>query len=449
MKKRWISTITSVFIWGSGQFFICKQRIKGLIFFAIQLIMIFAELSTGYWIEFFEGRINDFSVGKYGGFFTKGVWGFVTLGTKPGVNGDHSTTLMIRGIVVILLILFLAFIYIWNIRDAYKTAKHIEETNEYITTYQYLKMLSHKSFAYLVLSPIAVLITFFVIMPIIFSILTAFTNYNRSHIPPANLVDWTGADNFKKLFKIPIWSTTFFKVLKWTVVWTLAATFSTFFFGMLQAILLNSKHVNKKCQKIYRAIMILPWAIPAMISLLIFKNLLNGQFGPINQFLLDIGLIHKRIPFLTNTTLARITVILVNLWLGFPMFMIMIQGVLSNIDKSLYEASAIDGANGWQSFWKITLPLVSKATAPLVIMNLAANFNGFGAVFFLTDGGPQNASLQFAGDTDILISWIYKMTLDQQMYNMAAVMCIILFLFIGSISLWNFRRTRAFKEVSE
>jgi len=177
--------------------------------------------------------------------------------------------------------------------------------------------------------------------------------------------------------------------------------------------------------------------------------MLNGQFGPINQLLLDIGIINERIPFLTDPMIAKITVILVNLWLGFPMFMIMIQGCLSNIDNSLYESAAMDGANGWQSFRKITLPLVLRATGPLLIMNLAGNFNGFGAVFFLTDGGPSNATMQFAGETDILISWIYKMTLDHQMYDMAAVMCIILFVFIGSVSLWNFKRTRAFKEVTE
>jgi len=215
--------------------------------------------------------------------------------------------------------------------------------------------------------------------------------------------------------------------------------------GMLQAVLLNSKYVKHK--SIYRSVMILPWAIPQMISLLIFKNLLNGQFGPLGQLLIDLGLTDHRIPFLTDPLLAKITVILVNLWMGFPMFMIMIQGILSNIDKVLYEAAEIDGAGSYQVFKKITLPLVLKATGPLLVMNFAGNFNGFGAIFFLTEGGPVNPNYQLAGDTDILISWIYKLTLNHQMYDMAAVMCIILFFMIAGVSFWNFRRTNAFKEI--
>ncbi|MBQ4069529.1 MAG: sugar ABC transporter permease [Lachnospiraceae bacterium] len=447
MKRRWISLISSIFVWGSGQFFACRQKIKGLMFFLVQLVVVFVEISTGYWIEYMQGLIPKFRIGTYGGFFSKGIWGFVTLGTSPGIRGDHSTSLLINGIIVILILMLVIFVYVWNLIDAYKSGLEIERTGKYISSKDYWKKLYQKSFAYIVLTPIGVLIVFFVLMPIIFSVLTAFTNYNRNNLPPANLVDWVGFENFTKLFRVPIWSSTFFKVFKWTVIWTLCATFSTYFFGMLQAVLLNSKYVRFK--KVYRGIMILPWAIPQMISLLVFKNMLNGQFGPINQLLLDIGIINERIPFLTDPMIAKITVILVNLWLGFPMFMIMIQGCLSNIDNSLYESAAMDGANGWQSFRKITLPLVLRATGPLLIMNLAGNFNGFGAVFFLTDGGPSNATMQFAGETDILISWIYKMTLDHQMYDMAAVMCIILFVFIGSVSLWNFKRTRAFKEVTE
>ena len=134
-------------------------------------------------------------------------------------------------------------------------------------------------------------------------------------------------------------------------------------------------------------------------------------------------------------------------WLGFPMFMVMMLGVFGNIDPTLSEAAAIDGANKFQIFRHIQLPLILLATAPLLVMNMAGNFNGFGLIYFLTKGGPVNPSYQFAGDTDILISWIYKLTLDQQMYNMAAVMSILIFIFVGVISFWNFKRTTSFKEL--
>lgn len=298
---------------------------------------------------------------------------------------------------------------------------------------------------YIVLAPVAVLILFITVMPMIFSVLTAFTNYSKGNLPPANLIDWVGFDNFYKLFHVPVWSSTFFGVLGWTVIWTVASTLSCYCFGMLQAVILNSECV--KFKKVFRTIMILPWAMPGMICLLVFRNIFNGQFGPLNQFLLDMGWISARIPFLTDPVLAKITVILVNLWLGFGASMVMISGVLSNMDPGMYEAARIDGASAMKQFRFLTLPHLLRVTAPLLVMNFSGNFNNFGAVFFLTQGGPANPNYQFAGDTDILISWIYKLTLDNQMYSMAAVMSILIFLVVGSVAFWNFRRTSAFKDV--
>lgn len=447
MQKK--SALMSAVFWGSGQFFICKQRIKGLLLFLMQILMLAIELMTGYWLEWASGLIDNFSIRIHGGFFTKGIWGLVTLGEKSGVkNGDHSTTLLLSGLVTLIVLGIFLIIYIWNISDSYRTAKEIQTTNIYpvnLSFKQYWKQTYNKMFVYIILAPIAVLFVAVVVMPIVFSVLTAFTNYNKDHLPPANLIDWVGLENFRKLFTVPIWSKTFGKVLTWTVIWAVVATFSTYFLGMFQAIILNHKSVKGK--KIFQTILILPWAIPQMISLLVFRNLLNTQFGPINQFLLDIGLISERIPFLTDPLIAKITVIVVNLWLGFPAFMVMMLGVLANLDQSMYEAAAIDGGNKMQIFKHITMPLVFQATAPLLVMNLAGNFNGFGAIYFLTQGGPVNTNLQFAGDTDILISWIYGLTLDQQMYNMAAVMSILIFIFVGAISYWNFRRTTSFKEM--
>lgn len=446
MKKSMKAMLISLFLWGGGQFFICKQRLKGIVLFFLQILFIGIELRTGYWIEYLCGMVPKFSIRLHGGFFTKGIWGFVTLGNKAGAKtGDHSTMLLIGGIITILVLILFLIVYIWNIKDAYKTGVRIEREGIYTSSKDYLKATYINFFPYIILTPIILIIVFVIIMPIIFSILTAFTNYNKNHLPPASLVDWVGFRNFIKLFQVPIWSNTFASVLLWTIIWAVSATFLTYSVGLLQAVLLNSKYV--KLKSLYRSIMILPWAVPQMISLLVFKNLLNGQFGPLGQLLIDLGLTDKRIPFLTDPFLAKVTVILVNLWMGFPVFMIMIQGILSNIDKGLYEAAEIDGAGSYQVFRKITLPLVLKATSPLIVMSFSGNFNGFGAIFFLTEGGPVNPNYQIAGDTDILISWIYKLTLDHQVYDMAAVMCIILFLFIAVLSYWNFKRTNAFKEV--
>lgn len=444
--KRKKSLILSIFFWGSGQFFICKQRLKGLIIFAMQLLMISMELLNGYWIEYFAGYVNDFSIRLHGGFFTKGLWGLITLGEKTGGKyGDHSTMLVINGMIAIFTLILFIGVYIYNLRDVYFTGKKIDETSEYVTSIEYFKKIKNKNFPYMVLIPIGIAFLFVVVMPIIFSILTAFLNYNRDHLPPGKLLSWVGLANFKKLFTVPIWSQTFFKVLIWTILWTLIGTLSAYFLGMFQAILVNHKSV--KFKRVFRTILILPWAIPQMISLLVFRNMLNGQFGPLNTLLLKIGIISENIPFLSDPLIAKITVLVVNLWLSFPMFMVMMLGVFANLDKSLYEAAYIDGAGKFQAFKKITFPLVFKATIPNLIMSMAANFNSFGAIYFLTQGGPINEKMQFAGDTDILISWIYKLTLNHQMYDIAAVMSVLLFIIVGSVSYWNFKRTVSFKEL--
>lgn len=185
--------------------------------------------------------------------------------------------------------------------------------------------------------------------------------------------------------------------------------------------------------------------MPAIISLLVFRLLFNGQFGPINQFLLNIGLVSERIPWFTSANHARFVIFFVSFWLGFPYWMVLCSGILSGIDKSVHEAAAIDGANAVQAFFYITLPQVLMAIAPLVVLTFAGNFNNFGLIYFLTDGGPANIDYQIAGYTDILISWIYKLTLDQRMYNMTSVMSIIIFLIIAPFVAYNLMRTKSFK----
>ncbi len=444
MKSK-ITVLLSVFIWGSGQFFLCKRRLKGLIFFAVQLTMILTELFSGYWIEWLCGYIPNFSIRLHAGFFVKGVWGVITLGENTGgTNGDHSTMLLINGVITIMILLMFLFVFYWNLKDASRSEVKADNTT-YKREQTSLKNVYQKYFPYFIVTPIGIAFLFVVCMPILFTFLTSFLNYNRDHLPPGNLLSWIGVLNFKKLFTIPIWSHTFLKVLLWTIIWTLVTTFATYFLGMFQAMILN--HPSVRCKKIFRTIFILPWAVPQMVTLLVFRNLLNGQFSPVNQVLLKIGVINSNIPFLSNALVAKATVIVVGIWLGFPMFMVMMLGVLSNIERSLYEAAALDGAGKWQEFQKITFPLVMKATAPNLIMSMAANFNGFGMIYFLTQGGPTNSTMQFAGDTDILISWIYKLTLNQQMYDIAAVMSVLLFLMIGSVSFWNFRRTTSFQEL--
>ena len=308
-----------------------------------------------------------------------------------------------------------------------------------------MKKVSHKSFPYVVLAPTICLVLLFVVVPIVFGFLIAFTNYSvPNYVPPKHLVDWVGFKNFGDMFKLPMWNDTFWGVAGWTIVWAVLSTLTCFFGGLLMAILINSKRVKMK--KFWRTIYILPWAIPGMISLLIFRNMFNGQFGAINVFLREHGIITQNIQWLSDPTLAKIVILVVNFWLGFPYFMALMSGVMTSISQDVIEAARIDGANSKQEFRHITLPLVLYTTAPLLIMSFANNFNNFNTIYFLTDGNPINPTYKYAGSTDILITWIYKLTKDNGQYNMASVMSILVFLVIATISTANFLRTKSFKE---
>ncbi|MGL4373014.1 MAG: carbohydrate ABC transporter permease [Turicibacter sp.] len=366
--------------------------------------------------------------------------------------------LLIQGIIAMIVLVILLGIFIVNIRDAVKSAKNINETGMVLSSKEWLVQTFEHSFEYIILIPSTCMLLLFSAMPIIFAFLVAFTNYNSSHLPPTKLVDWIGLGNFKFLFTIGetagatagggnIWFYTFWNVFLWTIIFALVATATPFFLGLFQAVILNNKRVIGK--KVWRSILILPWAIPALISQLNFQQLFNGQFGPINKYLMEFGITDSPIYWLTdsqNIWIPRLTILGINLWLGFPYFMALMSGVMTSISKEIYEAAEIDGANERKQFWKITLPLVLASTAPLLVMSFAGNFNNFGLIYFLTGGGPVNPDFIYAGHTDILISWIYKLTLDYRMYNMASVMSIIIFLIIGTFSAWNFTRTAAFKE---
>jgi arabinogalactan oligomer/maltooligosaccharide transport system permease protein len=428
MKRSQKAGIFSAIIWGSGQVY-NRQYIKGIILFLIQALIILR------WR-----------------FFNDNLWGLITLGEtetvlKDGLvlHGDNSIVLLILGLIALTVIAVAIPLYIFNIKDAARTAKQIESTGTYTPEKEWLAVTWEKSFPYIVLFIPALFILFLCVVPLLFGFLTAFTNYSApEHLPPRHLVDWVGFQNFKDIFSVPIWNDTFWGVAAWTLVWALASTFTCFFGGLLIAVIINSKRV--KFKKFWRTIYILPWAIPQLVTLLVFRNMFNGQFGPINQLLRQWGIIEKNIPWFSDSTIAKITIIVINIWLGFPYFMAMMTGVMTSISQELYEAAAIDGATVRQQFWKITMPLVLYATSPLLIMSFAGNFNNFSVIYFLTGGNPINPSYKFAGSTDILITWIYKLTKDNRQFHMASVMSILIFVLVGSISTWNFLQTKTFKE---
>lgn len=443
-QRLWIRGVLSAVLPGLGQL-INRQTTKAVILAAAFAAAVLIELMTGHYAV-----LTGYTPRTHGGFFVRGIWGLVTLGTEPrkmsidGLSaGDHSIVLLINGVIVSFVLAGLIMLWAWGIYDAVRVARIRVRAESLART----TLSADSAFTGIVLAPVAILLIAVTALPVVFGILIAFTDYNRTNLPPTNLVSWIGFENFERLLGAGAWGQTFFGVLGWTVLWALLATATTYGLGFLQAAILQSRHVRHP--KVWRSIFILPWAVPAMISALVFRSLFNGQFGPISQFLVDIGVTQERVMWLTDPNspwLARGVALTVGLWLGFPYFMALISGALTNISPNLYEAATLDGASAVQSFRAITAPLVWRTTAPLVLLAFVANFNNFGVIYFLTQGGPAAPDYRYAGSTDLLITWLYKLTLDNGLYDIAAVMSIMIFVIVGSVTVWNLHRSKVLQD---
>lgn len=430
MKKPAVAAVLSVVFIGFGQAY-NRQWIKGILFAAFG--------AAGLYLFVFE--LFDL------------LRGLMTLGTQPSgfakvgkltkmVEGDHSIFMMIKGLVALVVTLLIVFFYVLNVRDAYLVARASAQGTAPLRFGQSLAMLGQKHFAYLVLLPPLVAIAFLTVLPLVFSILIAFTNYADPILPPAKLVDWVGFANFAKMLSLKQWSYTFGGILRWTVVWAILATATTYVGGILVAVLIQQPRVRFK--KFWRTVLIIPFAIPNMVSLLVMRNMFNNQFGPINQYLRKLGLDGP--PWLTDPFWAKVTVVLANMWMGIPITMILAVGVLTTIPRDLYEAAEVDGAGSYQRLRFITMPMVLFATAPILIMQFAGNINNFNVIYLLTNGEPVNVRYQFAGDTDLLVTWLYKLALNQSQFSFASVIGIFIFLIVGSLSVWSYTRTRSYRE---
>ncbi|MEF3310495.1 ABC transporter permease subunit [Paenibacillus sp. GYB004] len=380
----------------------------------------------------------------------KGIAGLITLGKAPTrivggkiVQGDHSIFLLIGGLITLVIVLLFVGFYVLNIYDARKNGELRDEGRRVPGLIDSFRTARFRHLPYLLLLPACGFALFVTVIPLTFNVLIAFTNYSApAHIPDRALVDWVGLRTFTDLFTQEAWRSTFLGISVWNIAWAAASTVSVFFGGLLLALMVNYPGIRFK--RFWRTMFILPWAVPQFISILVFRVLLNGSFGPVNDMLMKLGI--PAVPWLSDPLMAKVTIVLVNLWFSTPFLMALMSGVLTTLPRDLYEAAEVDGASGRQKFVGITLPLVLAATAPILIMQFAFNFNNFNLIYLLTDGGPDHPGYYYAGSTDILISWIYKMTLNQSQFNMASAVSIIMFVFIAAFSLWNYRRMKSTRE---
>ena len=291
--------------------------------------------------------------------------------------------------------------------------------------------------------------TFAIIFPVLVTLMIAFTNYDFKHTAPTALLDWIGFQNFTNMWTLSTFRSAFTSVLGWTFIWALAASTLQIVLGIMTAIVANQPFVKGK--RIFGVIFLLPWAVPAFITILTFSNMFNDSVGAINAQV--IPLFAKIFPFLdgvlipwkTDPTWTKIALIMMQGWLGFPYLYVLTLGILQSIPNDLYEAAYIDGANGWQKFRNITFPMILAVAAPTLISQYTFNFNNFSIIYLFNDGGPGSVGGN-AGSTDILISWIYKLTTSNStpQYSMAAAVTLIVSVIVISISMIAFKKLHAF-----
>lgn len=434
MSDKWLQVKTAVrdsswqvklsaVVMGGGQF-LYGCRVKGLIFFLLEVMVLYYFLTRG---------IQD-------------IIGFFTLGTQKadawmGIEGDNSVIMLLMGIFAWIVLGVFLYLYRMNLCDAYQIQKQLESGKRPDSFREELAQLLDRKFYITVLTLPVLGVCVFNVLPIIFMILIAFTNYGGNIVPP-ELVDWVGLEKFQKLLTLSQFAPTFFKILEWNMIWAVVSTVLNYFAGLGLALLLNKDCVKGKV--IWRAFPILAYAIPGFITLLAFKFMFSYG-GPINQLIKAAG--ETAIGFLDLDAkwMARLIGILVNCWISVPSIMLLATGHLSNRDMSLYEAARIDGASRWDQFRKLTLPFMIFATTPVLLSQFIGNFNNFGIFYFLR-GGLYLEDYFLASDTDLLINWLYNLSIENNYYSTGAAISLIIFVITSAISLLVYVKSPSYRE---
>ena len=461
-----------------------KQYGRGILFLGFEIIFVlYMILAGGYWISMMP------SLGKIGPHQELDpVWDVYV-----PVYGDNSFKILLYSVLTLFFIV--AFIYTWRLNIKQNkiseeilgtmpkkelqiecerkikilksgktnglTEEEIEGGEQFIkdeyqqkidsvpskplkSTKDDLKSLVDNEFHKTLLALPVIGILLFTVMPILFMILVAFTNYDGRHNGYTNrLFTWVGFENFKTVL---VWSNsggasfsaTFGEVLAWTLMWAFFATFTNYFLGMVVAMIINKKGIRLK--KWWRTVLVLTIAIPQFISLLYISQLFSYS-GVINGVISNLG--GTPIHFIDDSAdpwVARLSVILINIWIGIPYLMLITTGILMNIPADLYESAQIDGANAFQQYAKITLPYMLFVTGPYLLTSFTGNINNFNVIFLLTGGAPTKVNLPpnaaAVGSTDLLITWLFKITTTNgSRYYLASVIGILVFLVIAIISI--------------
>jgi arabinogalactan oligomer / maltooligosaccharide transport system permease protein len=302
-------------------------------------------------------------------------------------------------------------------------------------------MARQTAYAYAYIAPAFFFLAFATLIGVVYTVYISFTNADGlEHFDPSTWEN-VGLRNYREvLFDLEL--STFLQVFQWTFLFALFSMAFSFAVGLVLALLLNDNTIPER--NIYRMLLIIPWAIPGTIAILSWSGILNSDFGYMNNFLESIGL--PRVNWLNDPTWAKFSVVLVNVWLSFPFMMTACLGALQSVPDELGESARIDGAGPVSRFWYVSFPFLRSVVTPLLIGNFAFQFSNFNAIFLLTRGNPASVDSD-AGETDILISYTYSLTITQQRFAIAACYAVVIFLIIGTISLINMKMSRAFEEI--
>ena len=443
-KGNWAVKLSFLFF-GFGNFYY-GQILRGILFLVFEIIFIgYMLIPSGglYWLA----KSNFLQTGKTVGTI-QGRFEYNELyDTDVWVQGDDSVKVMLYALLTIIFII--AFIYTWRLQvkqcricmDITAKGKKVKSGKDD------MKSLLDDQFHKTLLSLPLFGIMAFTVLPIIYMVLVAFTSYDAAHDGYSNLFSWVGLEHFNELmdFGKGGLGLAFGEILSWTLMWAFFATFTNYFLGMFVAIMINKKGI--KIKKFWRTVLVMTIAIPQFVSLLYVAKLFDsagiigkllGQVPFVSEYLTS----NNFISLWDSPIVAKVLVIIINIWVGIPYIMLMATGILMNIPQDLYESSRIDGASAWQQYSKITLPYMMFVMGPYLLTSFVGNLNNFNVIYLLTTGNPLNTDIGTAGGvsvghTDLLITWLYKMTLNspESKYYLASLIGILVFVVVAVLSL--------------
>ena len=360
------------------------------------------------------------------------------------VAGDVSQQILLYAVATIVMLVLFVVIWRASVRYGYRVQEMKKAGTKPPTFMQLLDSLLNENIHKLLMTPPFAMLLVFTITPLVYMMLMAFTNYSKvgDHLV---LFDWVGLSNFAAIFSS---SSTigrqFWGVLGWTLIWAFFATFLNFFLGTIMAMIIERKTTRFK--GLWRTILSFTIAVPQFVSLMIISTMFKDN-GAAQRLFQALGFVAqgKNLPFWTDATWARVTIILVNVWVGIPYTVMSVTGILKNIPADQYEAADIDGANVVQQFRYITLPYMIFVMTPTLITTFTGNINNFNVIYLLSGGGPTYVG-DTAGQTDLLVTWLYKLSVDKQQYNLAAVIGIMTFVILAFVSLVTYRNSASYKE---